>query len=227
MEKKIIYTGIDPEGYLEGESIFHYPLISMKIRNVHSKEIEEAFSKIYAYTHILFTSKYAVRSFFHAMKQLAVPKEHLEPVFLLAIGRSTLKALESEGVYVAYVGSDETEEGVIRLLETLDLDDANILLPQTAMTKPKLIHYLVEKAVSYEVIILYDLIKERPYYQINLADFHKIVFTAPVSVDVFFEIFDDLPPSLEVHALGLMTRCRVKRYLDDKMKKIDKKSFIC
>jgi len=227
VEKKIIYTGIDPKGYLEGESIFHYPLISMKMRSVHTKEIEEVFAKIYAYSHILFTSGYAVRSFFHAMKELGIPKEHLEPVFLLAIGRSTLKALELEGVYVAYVGSDETEEGVIRLLETLDLEEANILLPQTAVTKPKLIHYLVAKLVSYEVIILYDLIKERPYFEVNLSDFHKIVFTAPVSVDAFFEIFDDLPPYLEVHALGLMTRCRVKTYLDDKMKKIDKKSSVC
>jgi uroporphyrinogen-III synthase len=214
MEKRIIYTGIDPSGYVQETNVLHFPLISLEMRSLVATEITEIFSKIYSYTHILFTSKYAVQAFFFCMKELNIPKEHLDPVFLLAIGRSTVKALEDEGVYVGYVGSDETEEGVIRLLETFDLEDARLLLPQAAIAKPKLVHYLVEKGIGYEVIILYDLIKEDPYTKINLNDFDEIIFTSPVGVEAFFEIYDDLPPALEVHCLGLLTRCRLKSYLD-------------
>ncbi|MCH9622129.1 MAG: hypothetical protein S4CHLAM20_15640 [Chlamydiia bacterium] len=222
MEKKIIYTGIDPTGYVQDSNVLHFPLISLEMRCLQTSEIKEIFSKIFSYTHILFTSKYAVQAFFFFMKELNIPKEHLDPVFLLAIGRTTLKALENEGVYVGYVGSDETEEGVIRLLETFDLEDSKILLPQAAMAKPKLIHYLVEKGIGYEVVILYDLLKEAPYSKINLKDFDEIIFTSPVAVDAFFEVYEDLPTTMEVHCLGLMTRCRLKSYLDETLK-IDKK----
>ena len=222
MEKKSIYTGIDPSGYLQETSILHFPLISLQMRDLRINEIKEVFSKIYGYSHILFTSKYAVRAFFYCMSQLNIPKEHLEPIFLLAIGSATAKELEKEGVYVGYVGTDETEEGAKRLLETLDLEDAKVLLPQSAVIRPKLIHYLVENAINYEVIILYDLKKEKPYSKINLHDFDDIIFTSPVAVEAFFDIYDDIPPTLEVHCLGMMTRCRLKSYLDDAVK-IDKK----
>lgn len=218
----MIYTGIDPSAYLAEANILHYPLITFQMRNMNTLEVKEIFSQIYSYTHILFTSKYAVEAFFTCMKELNIPKEHLEPVFLLAIGSSTVRAIEAEGVYVGYVGTDETEEGTIRLLETLDLEDAKVLLPQAAVTRPKLIHYLIEKGVTYEVAILYDLLKNRPYSHIDLANFDEIVFTSPVSVSAFFDIYDDLPPSLKVHCLGLMTRCKLKSFMDNRLK-IDKK----
>lgn len=223
MKKRILYTGVDPSGYLNEADIFHLPLISMKMRSLSIKEIKDVFDKIYGYSHILFTTKYAVQSFFHCMRELNIPKEHLDPVFLLAIGTSTLQALEEEGVYVTYVGSDETEDGVIRLLETLDLEDTKLLLPQAAITRPKLIHYLVEKEISYEVIILYDLLKEKPYVEVDLCDFNEVIFTSPIAVDAFFDIYEDIPPSIQVHSMGLMTRCRLKYYLDKSVKKIDKK----
>ena len=219
MKKKILYTGIEPCETLNNAEVFHLPLISMKRRSLSIKETKDVFDHIYSYSHILFTSKYAVQSFFLCMKELNIPKEYLDPVFLLAIGSSTLKALEKEGVYINYVGSDETEEGAIRLLESLDLKDAKLLLPQAGMTRAKLIHYLVEKGVFYDVIILYDLFKQKPYEAIDLKNFDEIIFTSPVAVDAFFDIYEDLPHTLQVHSMGMMTRCKLKSYLNDKNKK--------
>jgi uroporphyrinogen-III synthase len=153
------------------------------------------------------------------MKEMKIPKEYLEAVFILAIGAMTLKEIEKEGVYVTYVGSNETEAGVISLLETLDLEGSTLLLPQSSMTRPKLIHYLVEKGIAYEVIILYDLLKEKPYTKLNLEEFDALIFTSPVGVEAFFEVYEDIIPSMEIHTMGLMTRCTLKKCLDKKAKK--------
>lgn len=226
MEKRVLYTGVDATGYSKEDNFFHLPLVSLHMRSLSIREITEVFEKIYSYSHILFTTKYGVKSFFHFMRELNIPKEHLDPVFILAVGASTKSALEEEGVYITYVGSDETEEGAIRMLEALDLEGANILIPQAGITRPKLIHYLVEKSISYEVVILYDLIKERPYTEINLSKFDEVIFTTPIAVDAFFDIYDDIPAAMEVHSMGLATRCRVKHYLDIRSKAIDKKVSI-
>lgn len=223
MSKRVLYTGVDPSGYSKEDNFFHFPLVSLHMRNLSIREIKDVFGKIYSYSHILFTSKYGVQSFFRCMKELSIPKEHLDPVFLLAVGEGTKLALEQEGVYIAYVGTDETEQGVIAMLEAIDLEDANILLPQAGMTRPKLIHYLVEKGISYEVIILYDLIKEKPYMKVDLADFDQIIFTTPVGVEAFFDIYDDIPPALEVLPMGLATRCKLKDYLNRGPKAIAQK----
>ncbi len=213
MKKKVLYTGVDPKGYLGEGDVFHYPLVSMKIRSISVKEIIDVFKCIYAYSHILFTSKYAVQAFFHCMREMKVPKEYLESVYILAIGSRTAQEVEKEGVYVTYVGSDETEVGIIRLLETLDLEESKILLPQSPMTRPKLIHYLVEKGIAYEIIILYDLLKEKPYTKVNLEDFDELIFTSPVAVESFFDFHNDIAPSIVVHTMGLMTRCKLKECL--------------
>jgi uroporphyrinogen-III synthase len=220
MRKKILYTGIEHKQMEKNADIFHFPLISMRRRNLSIKEIKEIFERLYYYSHILFTSKYAVQSFFLSMKELNIPKEHLESVFLLAIGPSTMEALAKEGVYITYAGSDETEEGAIRLLESLDLKDSKILLPQSGMTRAKLIHYLVEKEIFYDLIVLYDLYKQHPQIKVDLKDFNEIIFTSPVAVEAFFDIYEDLPPTLQVHCMGMMTRCKLKNFLTNSNKKI-------
>lgn len=216
MKKRVLYTGLEPAGNFFEKEVLHLPFISMEARSLDIKEIKDVFDRIYSYTHILFTSKYAVASFFRCMEELKVPVDHLDPVFLLAIGSSTRIELEKHKVTINYVGTDETDEGAIRLLETLDIEDGNILLPQSGMTRPKLVHYLVEKGISYEVIILYDLLKQRPAMRVNLNDFDEIIFTSPVAVDAFFEVYDDLPPAMEVHSMGLATRCHLKECLSGK-----------
>ena len=56
--------------------------------------------------------------------------------------------------------------------------------------------------------------------------FDELIFTSPVAVEAFFEIYDDIVPSIEVHAMGMMTRCKLKGYLDASAKKIDKKQLV-
>jgi uroporphyrinogen-III synthase len=220
MKKKILYTGIEYPQEQKNADIFHFPLISMKRRSLSLKETKQVFDRLYSYSHILFTSKYAVQSFFLCKKELNIPKDHLESVFLLAIGLSTMKALEKEGVYITYAGSDETEEGAIRLLETLDLKDCKLLLPQSGMTRAKFIYYLEEKDILYDLIILYDLHRENPQTKVNLKEFDEIIFTSPVAVDAFFNIYEDLPHTLQVHCMGMMTRCKIKSYLTNTNNKI-------
>ena len=218
MEKRVLYTGIDPAGYAGGKNFFHLPYVSLHYRSLSEMDGKEIFEKIYGYTHLLFSTKFSVKSFFYFMRKWGVPKQYLEPVFVLALGNSTKVALEEEGIAINYIGSDETEEGMVRMLESIDLEGAKLLIPQSGMHRPKLVHFLVEKEISYQEVVLYDLQKERPETKVKLESFDEIVFSTPVAVDAFFEVHDDIPPSVHVHCMGLSTRKKLRERLE-----IDKK----
>ncbi|MCH9811482.1 uroporphyrinogen-III synthase [bacterium] len=214
MDKRVLYTGIDLSAYGGGKNCFHLPYVSLHYRTLSAGDGKEIFEKIYRYTHLLFPTKFAVKSFFYFMRKWNVPKEYLDPVFILALGNSTKKALEEEGITINYIGSDETEEGMVRMLESIDLEGAELLIPQSGMHRPKLIHFLVEKEVSYKEIVLYDLQEERPETEIKLENFDEIVFSTPVAVRAFFDVHKDIPPSIDVHCMGLSTRKKLRDCLE-------------
>ena len=226
MSRRILYTGIEPDRAYEGEEIFHMPLLEMEMRSCSNKETQNVFTHLADYSHLLFTSKYSVQAFFSHLKELGISKDYLKNHFILAIGTSTYKALESEGIYINYMGNDETEIGMVRLLENIDLSDSSILIPQSCVTSPKLVHYLIEKSISYEVVILYDILKKKPYFHMDLSNFDLLVFTSPVAVDRFFELYKDIPVNIDIECLGVMTRCHLKHHLDTIGKQIDKKILL-
>lgn len=226
MKNTILYTGSDMSLYETKEDILHFPLTKLCINEDDAFEVLLELKQIFLYSHIVFTTKYAAVSFIHFLKLHRISIKMLEGIFIIALCPQCIHILEKEGIEVNYVGRDESEQGLIRLLQKMDLTNAKILFPQSGLKKPNLVHFLVEEEVEHKIMILYELKKNLPYTTMNLSDFSQVVFTSPLGVDVFFELFEDLPAHLSVHTMGLMTRCRLKSYLEGSRKKIDKKIYL-
>ena len=185
---RILYLGIDaPPG------VFHYPVISTKI--IESPELSQALSLWNQFTHLLFTSKNGVRHW---------PREIFGKI-VIAIGEATAEEIRKRGVD-PLVANEATQEGVIALLESLDLQNAYILYPRSKLARPHLRRYLEEKGLSHYAFDLYDTLFQKPEPKPDLDAFDEIIFTSPSTVEAFFRIFPSVPRRIILTAIGPVTK---------------------
>ncbi|HEY2811430.1 MAG TPA: uroporphyrinogen-III synthase [Rhabdochlamydiaceae bacterium] len=201
--RRILYLGTDPENFLQKTKdvqLTHYPIISIAPRPMSHPDVQRAYAQLHRYTHILFTSKNAVRIFFNYLPTFA------KPVWI-AIGRATAASLASHlGKDPDYIASQETQEGIAHLLEQIPLaDDAYFLLPRSSLSRSLLTKYLDKRKVAYFVCDLYDTHVQRKGPLPHLRDFDEIVFTSPSTVRAFIKIFGALPTDKILTPIGPIT----------------------
>ncbi len=204
--KSALYLGIDPTHFKSEKRVLHMPLIKIVRREVDSRELKRIFEHIPDYTHIIFTSKSSVRIFLAYFKAHGHQLEELLHKHIIAIGHVTAYYLKGEGLEPSYIAADETEEGVVRVLASLDLKNAYILLPKSSVPRTHLTHFLVEHEVRHQICVLYDACEEIPKEPIDLEEVDEVVFTNPLTVDAFFSIYPEIPLSIKLHPLGNVTR---------------------
>jgi len=188
-QKKVLYLGLDPSHYKGGGDITHCPVIQVVPQELSLKELPP-------FTHIIFTSKSAVSLFFQKFDK----KESI----VIAIGKVTALNLESEGVIPHYVAQEETQEGILSLLDTLNLHNAYFLLPRSSLSRPLLVNYLEKKKIKYLALDLYHTVPlECKLPDLNLFD--EIVFTSPSTVYSFFDRVSELPKGKKWRAIGPVT----------------------
>lgn len=205
-KKSILYLGLNPSHYQKERPMVHCPVIKIVPRAKESLEIQEVFSNIDEYSHIIFTSKNGVRIFFDCMETFGQPREKLKSKVIIAVGRITALVLEKEKISVDFVAGNECQEGIIDILSEIDLEGANILLPRSSIARPLLSEYLVRQEIKHKICPLYDTITHRPNELPDLKDVGEVIFTSPSTVDAFFEIFDRVPEDIQLTALGPITR---------------------
>ena len=219
MEKGVLYLGIDPTHFRTTKRVLHMPLLRIVRRPVDSKELHDIFSHIPEYTHLIFTSKSAVRIFFSYYKAHGHRVEELLGKHVIAIGHVTAYYLKEEGIIPGYIASEETEEGLVRVLSTLELHDAYVLLPKSSLPKTQLSHFLVEHGVRHRTCVLYDALEVLPTEPVNLEEIEEVVFTNSMTVEGFFSLYPKIPSWIKLHPLGTVTRealrTKLKEIQDD------------
>src|SRR5271168_4113695 len=76
--RTILYLGTDPECFLHASppcKLIHYPVIAIVPRSIDDPAIQKAYHALGRYTHLIFTSKNAVRVFFDHLRLLNIPKQ--------------------------------------------------------------------------------------------------------------------------------------------------------
>ncbi len=206
VRKHALYLGVDPSHFKSDKIVVHMPLIKIIKRPINSKDLLRIFEHLPEYTHIVFTSKSSVRIFLAYLKIHGHLIEELLLKYIIAIGHVTAYYLKSEGIEPSYISADESEEGLVRVLASLDLKDAYLLLPKSSVSRPHLIHFLVEHEVRHQICILYDTMEDIPKEPIDLDSIDEVIFTNPHTVDAFFSIYSEIPLSIKLHPLGNVTR---------------------
>ncbi len=211
--KQTLYLGLDPSNYQGRDEVTHFPVIEIVPRCSDTPEINAMFKSLESYTHIIFTSKTAVDLFFTYFKQRRLDRDVLREKTILAVGSATATHLRARNVKVDAIPEEERQEGLIDLLDHMDLSSANILLPRSAIARPNLTHYLVEKGIRHQVCILYDTFAKRPKELPDLRKFDQVIFTSPSTVDAFFSLFRKLPSTVSPIPIGPVTQMSLKAHL--------------
>jgi uroporphyrinogen-III synthase len=212
-EKAVLYLGVDPKYFQTEKPLIHLPLIEVVARTKDSIEIKEVFSEIDLYTHIIFSSRNAVKVFFDYLRQARHHVSELKHKYIIAIGQMSAHALKEEGATPTYIAADETQSGVIRVLSSLDLSDAYVLLPKSSSARPILSHFLVEHEIKHRACIFYDVYAVKPFITPDLDEIDEIVFTDPSAVEAFFNLYPEISPEIRLHPLGESSRIALRKAL--------------
>lgn len=188
-----LYTGLDvAEPWKNWPGLIHCPLIQIDPcfdRSELRKNIESS-------THILFTSKTAVR---YLLEDL--PKN--KPIH--SVGQATTDLLINHGFKVEKTALQETSEGVVDLLKTLDYSTIKLFWPHSALSRPVIIDFLNQSNIQYKHQVIYNTKTRFPNPHSNLDLVREIIFTSPSTIDAFQHIFGYFPKDIFYTAIGPVT----------------------
>jgi uroporphyrinogen-III synthase len=202
--KTVLYLGTDPKAYSGKGKLVHYPVLKLVPRPIPPHILDD----MDEYTHYIFTSKNAVSIFFESIGTYDLSKK-----VIIAIGPSTATRLEQKGCPATHVAEEETQEGVIALLRMIDLEDAYILLPHSALARKLLEDFLVQRGIRHQVCDLYDTFTQKNEPLPNLEEIDEIIFTSPSTVRAFVEIFSRIPDNKTLTCIGPVTQQELTRML--------------
>lgn len=177
------------------EGCLHYPIIQV---------VPRSFAIQGPYTHIIFTSQTAVDLFFQ--------QEKGNNALFIAVGAQTKKRIEAHGCQVALTPEEETAEGLIVRLAEMEWRSARVLWPHSALSRPLLEQFFIEREIPIDSPILYDV---QPHFPGPLPDhIEEIIFTSPSTVHAYIHFFGSLPHDKKLTPIGEVT----KKTLSDMLK---------
>lgn len=180
----ILHLGLDPAACPSRGRICHYPVIRIK-------PLPADLSPLASCSHVLVTSK-----------ETAALLPPLTGKTVIAIGEKTARTVVGAGALVAPVAQ---QEGIIELLDTLDLSESKVCYPRSRRARPLLADYLRAKKIDSHVIDLYETVLQQPGASPNLDEIDEIVFMSPSCVDGFLRIYGALPEGKKITAQGRIT----------------------
>lgn len=191
--KRELYMGLDiPAESLEVRRD-HCPFI--QIVRLSQPDIQQISSS----THLLFTSKTAVRLFFSHGRSIGNKT-------VIAIGKATAKAIEAEGVPVALVAENEHSEGVIETLEKCDLSEAKFFWPHSALSRSVITNFFKERGIPCNECLLYTTLPKKPDPLPDLTQYDSLFFTSPSVVEAFLMFYGEIPRDKTLKCQGPVTK---------------------
>lgn len=186
-----VYLGLQPPKDTAIKKFHHCPIIEIvpQIRSTRP---------LPAFTHIIFTSKSAVKIFLCYFN----PKLLMEKT-VIAVGSQTASYLTECGVDVDHTPEKETSEGIVSLLERLNLSGATVFWPHSALSRTVITQFLIEKQVPFTEWIVYTTIPREPTPL--PAEFQELIFTSPSTVDAFLLFFNQFPEGVKLTPIGPVT----------------------
>lgn len=211
--KKILYLGLDPTHYKTDGELAHWPIIRIVPRPLSEPQLHDALKRFEEYTHVIVTSKSTVAILKEYLPLLGIALNRWAHKMTLAVGHVTAKHLEACGIQPARVASEETAEGLVREIETLDHRNAHFFWPHSSKARPLIESYFVKQKIPHTSCILYDPQAQIPKELPQLADYDEIVFTSPSTIDAFLDIFGQFPSHARLTPIGPITERYLERLL--------------
>lgn len=214
--KKILYFGLEiSESWQKKQQsakILHCPLIAIEPRSLKCTDIARAFSLLSEYTHVVMTSKVAVRLFFQGLDHYQVEVKNKT---FIAVGQATARAIADYGEQAAYIALEESSEGIVLMLESLDLSHASFLWPCSTLSRNVLPLFFERKGIRFCKVPFYSTVPNKNAQIIlrkHLADSDELVFTSPSSVDAYISFCKVIPRDKLITSIGPITETALIQY---------------
>lgn len=195
--KTLLYVGLEPPKRSDVK-IIHCPLIEIVPRTSNCPDIIQARAQLSTITYIIVTSKTAARCLF----QLIGRPEELQDKLFLSVGKQTTKCLNSFGIDRVITAREESQEGMIALIQDEQLTSQTFFWGHSSLSRPHLGDFL--KGQVFECI-LYDTLYKKPGPGFSLDEVDEIFFSSPSTVRAFCAHFGELPKDKILHAQGKQT----------------------
>lgn len=213
---KSLYLGLDLPDYLKDCDLVHYPVIKIIPSEASNPDIKKAFNDLQKYSHIIFTSKSAVRVFFEFLKFYHSQASDISKKAFIVVGTQTAHTLQSFGKFDCKIADEETAEGVVVSLEKILEPDDYLLWPHSKLSRDVISNYLTFKKIGFHECILYDTIPHQPFSPPALEQFQEIIFTSPSTVDAFKQIYGAIPANKILTAIGPITKNHLEQLIEKK-----------
>lgn len=210
MKNTILYFGIDPSHYQlqPNDLLIHCPLIETIPRPLNDPLIQKCLHNFTSYTHILCTSRTTVA----ILHTFLSPSQFIEwrNKTTIAIGTGTASDLIKIGINSPIVCEDETAEGVISQLSSMQLKNSHIFWPHSSGARPLILNYLKKQTALFTTCELYDTHPKKIDTLPDLNIVNEVVFTSPSTVRAFRQFYGEIPSHLVIKTLGPITSKAVK-----------------
>ncbi len=201
---KLLYLGLNPTHFQTEKNLVHLPIIQIVPRDYNRLEIKDKFQDLSAYTHIIFTSKSAVKCFSQCLEHFQM---QLDKQQLVAIGSRTAEKIKEFGMLPTWVAKKATQEGIMELF--LDVEEAYIFMPRSSLARSALVDFFKGRGVRTQTCDLYDTHFLIPKQPPDLKNFDEIVFTSPSTVESFLKIYKKFPTHAKLTSIGPITKAKL------------------
>lgn len=201
IRKKILHTGLEPLMETLEWRAFHLPLIKIVPRPPPKIFVETC-------THVIFGSKNAVR----------IALQHdpsINKLVGIAVGKGTTEVMVQNGFTEVHTAEIAQTEGIVALLDTLDLQGTRILWPHAARSRPVLRDELLKRGIPFEEWIAYDTYPIS-YTPIDLSVFEEVFFSSPSTVEAFAALYPKYPTHLKLRGIGAITELSIAKYISSR-----------
>jgi len=213
-KKTLLHCGTHPEMYGYLGKILSWPMIDIKPVDMNEAQQKHLLQAFESTDIIVFTSFYAVESFFHVIARSAVQrseatkqslKEKFKDKLFAVIGRQTEKALHVHNIQAAIVSEEETAQGLFKAMtKALNLKDKRILFPRSNLPNPFLKEALKGQGAIVTEVTIYENTKP-PTRDLPAVKIDGIIFTSPSTVRNFLIDYGTIPPFWQIMAKGPVT----------------------
>lgn len=200
----ILCLGPEVPRALADEQVIHCPLIEIQALAASDPDIAEAITSWQDYTHLIFTSKTAVD-----LAAALFKLKQCQGRAVIAVGEATADRLRRFEVDIDHIATQETAEGVVAVLDSLDLSDARILWPRSALARPVITNYLEDQNIRFDAPPIYNTVPCTPDTLPPLDAVTTIYFSSPSTVDGFLRVYGEIPSNKTIRAIGPITRQRL------------------
>jgi len=169
-----------------------------------------AIDALHQYSCIIFTSTNAVSLFFEALSATGKDARVLSGIKILPIGQATASLLELKGIIPDYLPNTFTSEGIIEILETMELTGKKFLLPRAEEARDIIVQFIKKKGGTCTVIPIYRAVL--PKEIVPLSEKPDIVtFTSSSTAQNFVTLYgENALKDITIASIGPVTTKTLK-----------------